>query len=301
MINLDDLPYKHILDKLYDGVYVVDRERRIIYWNDGAERLSGYSSEDMVDSHCWDNKLLHVDGKGVNLCHGYCPLMKTIDDGQDREEEVFLHHRDGHRVPVSIRVVPLYDSGNEIIGAVEIFSDNMVDMNVMAQIEELQRLAMLDPLTELGNRRYAQQQLDAVFGMYGRQKTPFGVLFIDIDYFKQINDQHGHDAGDRILKMTAKTLSRNVRSFDVVGRWGGEEFICIIKNVDENQLGTVAEKLRMLVAESSISLGEKPLAVTISVGGAIVREDDSPTSIIDRADQQMYHAKNTGRNRVFIG
>ncbi len=95
--------YREILDNLYDGVYFVDRERVVNYWNKGAERISGYSAEAMIGHSCSDHLLNHVDADGVSLCQDRCPLAACMSDGLPREAEVFLHHADGHRVPVLVR------------------------------------------------------------------------------------------------------------------------------------------------------------------------------------------------------
>jgi PAS domain S-box-containing protein len=112
-----------LLDSIFDGVYFVDAERKITYWNRGSESLTGYSAREAVGKHCYDNFLMHVDEAGCALCTNGCPLSSTIHDGQRRQAEVFLRHKLGHRVPVCVRVAPLMNASGQIIGAVEVFSD----------------------------------------------------------------------------------------------------------------------------------------------------------------------------------
>jgi len=294
--------YKSLLDNLYDGVYFLDSERRITYWNKGAERLTGYQASEVVDCYCRNNILMHVDEEGTLLCgENLCPAVKTLQDGQPHEDEVYLHHKQGHRVPVSIRVSPILSPGGRVIGAVEIFSDNSTRVESKQTIEELRRIALLDPLTEVGNRRYIDMNLRFRLAEQERYGWPFGVLFLDIDHFKEINDLYGHDKGDDVLKMTARTLSNSLRSFDTVGRWGGEEFVAVIINVNAEQLHVVAEKLRAMVEQSSITNGSRTVRVTVSIGATVAREDDTPESLINRADQLMYHSKSSGRNRITLG
>ena len=116
--------YKEILDNLYEGVYFVDVNRRITYWNKGAERITGFQSHEIIGRHCYDNILNHIDDNNKQLCMEGCPLQQTITDGQQRETGVYLHHKDGHRVSVAVRTIPLYNH-KKIIGAVEVFvNDN---------------------------------------------------------------------------------------------------------------------------------------------------------------------------------
>jgi PAS domain S-box-containing protein len=219
-MTLGDTFFKKLLDNLHDGVYFVDRERRITYWNKGAERISGFSAGEVVGTHCWDNTLLHVDGEGCQLCMGQCPLAATIEDGGAREADIFLRHRAGHRVPVSVRVSPIRDGEGRILGAVESFSENSAKNAALDRLVELQELALFDPVTGVGNRRYAEVRLRAALDAQLRYGWRFGVLFLDVDHFKEVNDTHGHDTGGRVLRMVAQTLGGTLRSVDEVGRWG---------------------------------------------------------------------------------
>jgi len=292
--------YKAILDNIYDGVYFADRSRKITYWNKGAERISGFESSEVIGRSCSDNILMHVDSKGINLCKSACPLAKTIHDGKTRETEAFLHHKNGHRVPVVIRTTPLIDSQGRIVGAVEIFNDNSSQVALRQRFNELQEMALYDDLTGIANRRYIEMNLKTRFGEMRRYGRIFGVLFIDIDHFKKINDTYGHDIGDRVLKMVADTLVSNLRSFDILGRWGGEEFVSVVVNVNEKLLSSIAYRFRTLVEQSSFSLETVALRVTVSIGATLARPKDTVKTLMKRADRLMYRSKQAGRNRVCI-
>jgi PAS domain S-box-containing protein len=157
--------YKHLLDNLYDGVYFVDRDRRITYWNRAAEELTGFSADEVVGRCCFDNLLNHTDHCGEQLCHGRCPLHFTIEDGVSREADVFLCHKQGHRVSVSVRAAPIYDDQGCIVGAIEIFSDNTAKLNAQESSARLaQALGKLDSANlqlrkELGDRQRAEEAL----------------------------------------------------------------------------------------------------------------------------------------------
>ena len=297
-MNTDALFHQYILDNLYDGVYVVDPDRTIIYWNNGAERITGYGSPEAIGKRCFDNLLIHVDGKGLNLCHTQCPLAQTISDGKLREQELFLHHKDGHRVPILVRVVPLRGPDNRIVGGIEVFSDNTSRLMLRHRIDELERANMLDRLTNLSTRDHVDAQMTSELAKMQRYGWPFGVLFIDIDNFKHINDTYGHEIGDRVLKMVASTLSSNSRPFDTIGRWGGEEFVAILVNVNTAQIYDIADRFRMLVEQSKLFIRPAVVQVTISVGAAVAQPEDSIAGLIDRADKLMYQSKLAGRNRV---
>jgi diguanylate cyclase (GGDEF)-like protein/PAS domain S-box-containing protein len=296
-MHSQDHLYRDLLDNLADGVYFTDREGRVIYWNKGAERLSGYTQSEVIGRRCSDNILMHVDASGVALCTSACPLQTSIQDGQLHEADIFLHHKGGSRLPVHVRVSPLRDDSGNVIGAVEVFSDNTSKTQIAERLAQMERLALLDTLTGLPNRRYLETQIHSRLEEMRRAGWAFGVLFMDIDNFKKINDSFGHETGDRVLKMVAGTLDANCRFFDTVGRWGGEEFIAVACDVSARSLTEIAERFRVLVAQSALT-DLRSLSVTISIGGTLASSDDTPESIVSRADANLYRAKNSGRNCV---
>jgi diguanylate cyclase (GGDEF)-like protein/PAS domain S-box-containing protein len=297
--NISSDFYATLLDNLYDGVYFVDRERRITLWNKAAERITGFTRGEVVGKRCADNVLRHVDQRGNCLCESACPLAYTLDDGQPRSAPVFLHHKDGHRLPVAVGVAPITDKQQNIVGAVEIFRDNSATVAALEHLKELEDLAYLDTLTKIANRTYLENFIVGKFNEFRRLGWSFGVIFLDVDRFKQVNDTFGHQTGDLVLKMVAQTLLKNCRSFDLVGRWGGEEFICVISKLkDADQLMATAERLRALVESAWISLPDCSLHVTISLGATLARLQDAPETLIHRAHELMYRSKTEGRNRV---
>jgi diguanylate cyclase (GGDEF)-like protein/PAS domain S-box-containing protein len=298
---MDDGFYRNLLNSISDGVYVVDKERKVVFWNEGAEAITGYGRSEILDTHCYNGKLKHLDQLGNDLCRGKCALALTIEDGGSRQEEVFLHHRDGHRIPVSIRVSPVKDVDGVVVGAVEIFQDVSSRIADIERIEQLQKMAFLDTLTGIASRRYLEMRLKDRLAEMERYNWKFGVLLIDIDHFKLVNDTYGHVVGDRMLTMIAKTLSSNTRSLDLVGRWGGEEFLALIASVDPTHLAAIGNRYRVLVEGSSLPMPEgPPLRSTISLGGTLARGEDTVGSLLERADSLMYRSKVSGRNRVSL-
>jgi diguanylate cyclase (GGDEF)-like protein len=224
-----------------------------------------------------------------------------MEDGQPREAVVYMHHRDGHRVPVSVRTSPLTDENGAIIGAVELFTDiSNLSANEL-RVRELEKMALLDNLTQLANRNYLEKELQSRFEEKTRLGAAFGILFIDIDYFKRFNDMYGHGVGDGIMKIVANTLVTNARPFDLYGRWGGEEFIGIIRNCTAAELESIGNRVRLLVENAYLIQGQEELRVTISLGATMLRDDDTMESLIRRADALMYASKRDGRNRLTIG
>jgi diguanylate cyclase (GGDEF)-like protein/PAS domain S-box-containing protein len=292
--------YKKLVENLYDGIYFVDKNRKIIFWNKGAEYITGFKESEVKGRFCYDNILNHVNDDGCALCWNGCPLQKTNEDGITREVCVYLHHKNGHRIPVSVRAVAIYD-GDEIIGSIEVFKDETENRKILENLGEFETQALYDSLTGLRNRRYLEAYIGSKINEFETLEIPFGIAFIDIDKFKDFNDVYGHDTGDEVLKMVARTFTGSIRNTDVIGRWGGEEFVAVFEGVDELNLLHLSEKIRMLVETSSIKYNDENIRVTISVGATIFKKDDTGESAIRRADLLMYQSKLGGRNKVTVG
>src|SRR4030067_121926 len=143
---------RNLLDILFEGVYFVDRDRKVSYWSKGAERITGYKEQEVLGLRCRDSILMHVDERGERACGRSCLIAESIREGEAREADLYLLHKDGHRVPVSIRVAPIVDPGGRIAGAVEVFSDNPTKDTTTRLIAELRGMGLLGPVTERGDR-----------------------------------------------------------------------------------------------------------------------------------------------------
>ncbi len=297
---IDDRQFRILADQLFDGVYILDRQRRIIYWNRAAEQITGFHRDEVVGMNCWDSVLIHVDEQGRSLCSGgACPAARVMRTGDVIEEEVFLHHKQGHRLPVRTRILPMRDASGQISGAMEVFRDITSQISAREEIAELERLSLLDTLTEIGNRRFVEAQLHARLDELERYGWVFGVLFCDIDKFKPFNDQYGHKVGDQVIKVVARTLAACVRPSDLVGRWGGDEFLAVITRVERWQLYAIAERVRSMVQASRLPTGaQRELGLTLSIGAALAQPGDNAERVVERADRLLFRSKREGPNRV---
>jgi diguanylate cyclase (GGDEF)-like protein/PAS domain S-box-containing protein len=289
-----------LLQAMSEALYVVDRGRRITFWNPAAERLTGFSADEVIGRRCRDGILNHVDEEGQPLCHAHCPLLGTMLTGERHEAHLFLHHRDGHRVPVEISAAALTGPDGTIRGAVEVFHDDSRWRDTAAQLDAAQAASLTDPLTGLGNRRMLDAALQRHQSDRSRYGHPFAVLFADVDLFKGVNDRHGHDVGDQILQLVAATLHDCVRPGDTVGRWGGEEFLVIAPVATRAEAGALADRIRNLTAASWLQTGEGTLAVTLSVGAVLATDGETGSDVVARADAALLRAKAAGRNRTFV-
>lgn len=295
-MNNEEL-YLNIINNLRDGIYYVDTDRRVLFWNKAAQEITGYSSDEIVGKCCPQTMLNHIDENGRPLCSVGCPLFATLADGKQRRDRVFVRHKDGYRIPIFVNIFPMIKDG-KIIGAVEVFTQDSPTVYEDDLVEKLSNIAMHDNLTKLPNRRYLESFMQYKMEEFQRFGRLFAVLFADIDNFSRFNNEYGHYIGDIVLKNIAEGIKRSVRRNDLVGRWGGEEFVGIYSVSSESDIQIIGEKLRMIVHGTDVIHNGKQLNVTISVGITVVRTYDSIESLVERADLLMYKSKKAGKDRV---
>jgi len=289
--------YLDIINNLQDGVYFVDSNRIIQFWNNAAEEITGYTADDVVGKSCPQTMLNHIDDKGRPLCVVGCPLYATIIDGAQRIDKVFVRHKNGHRIPIIVNISPVYED-DKIVGAVEVFTQNSPKVYEDDLVERLSGIAMHDNLTLLPNRRYLESFLDYKLSEFSRFGKKFAVMFADIDNFGSFNNNYGHEVGDAVLTNIANSLMRSVRGSDLVGRWGGEEFLGIYTLDKDYETPIIGERFRHLVGNTEVVHGDNRLNVSVSVGITMVRPGDTAEDLVVRADHMMYNSKKTGKNRV---
>jgi two-component system cell cycle response regulator len=164
--------------------------------------------------------------------------------------------------------------------------------------QSLEHAAVTDSLTGMYNRRYFDDALTEYLTAFRRIGKPVGMVILDLDHFKKVNDTHGHDVGDEVLRHVAECLRVFTRYHDVVARLGGEEFAILSPNISERQLHSLADRIRQAVSQLNVKTGNVTLRVTISAGLAIWDGVESGEELYRRADKQLYEAKRQGRNRV---
>ena len=290
--------YKGILDNLYDGVYFIDKNKKITYWNGAAEKITGYKKDEVLGVHCREDILFYSKDEVVNLCKGQCPLFETFGDGMMRETQVYVQHKDGHKVAVLMRAIQVRDTEGAIAGVLEIFTDNSPKITHHDKIGDLEKVALIDTLTGLANKKYLETAITSRIGEMQRYGWQFGIISMFADDFKNMNELYGREVGENALKIIAKTLINSSRPFDMIGRWGGGHFVAVIANVNENSLFAVSNRFIALVEQSHLNIGSKIIRITLSAGAAIARPQDTMDTILARAEKLMNESADHGGNRL---
>ncbi len=223
---------------------------------------------------------------------------------QFHPQEVIIEPVKFKSVPIALILLAKAEPfQSENLKQLAIFTQSLaVALHNALEHEQLQKLAALDPLTGILNRRFGMTRLHEEYSRSIRRGTPLAVLMFDIDHFKQVNDAYGHVAGDRVLRNISTMIRQGIREGDILLRYGGEEFMVILPGASKTDAYTIAERVRHIVRENKTTYGENQISVTISVGldsmpeTAIASEQD----LITNADEALYRSKNSGRDKVTI-
>ena len=282
---------KTLLDAVGEGIFGIDTDGAIVFWNPAAERILGYRASEVLglDAH----QTIHGQHPdGTPHPRQECPVLRAMLENKIiARKESYFHHRDGHLIPVLLTATPVPGSG-----AVVVFTDIT---QIKAMQEELRHQAETDPLTGLANRRRFFTALLLAGERVARKGDRCAVLMLDLDHFKAVNDRYGHAVGDAVLRSFAEILRDSLRSSDLAGRVGGEEFAVLLPHTDLAGALLLAERIRHAVASYCRVPQHPELRMTVSIGASeLLPEDPSPEVALARADAALYRAKQEGRNRV---
>jgi diguanylate cyclase (GGDEF)-like protein/putative nucleotidyltransferase with HDIG domain/PAS domain S-box-containing protein len=292
----------YLLESVYDGYFVIDADLRIVVWSRGAENLLGHGIFEMLGK-TWTSRLLgYLTEEAQTLPEPLCPMHRVLHGAGPQASELQLERADGRVMRAELQSIPLLDEAGRLHGAVEILRDlTRCQRRAPQALRELRLAATRDALTSVANRRELETRLAEMMVHHERHPDePFSVIFLDVDYFKNINDTHGHAVGDQVLIDIARLLQRETYSGEIVGRYGGEEFVILCPGTDLPAAVRRAERLRTAIRTTHLGSIELP-RITASFGVAQLEPGDNAESLLRRADQALYHAKQTGRDRTSSG
>ena len=279
----DLLDVRMLLDSVKDyAIFALDRNGRITLWNSGCQRLTGYSTDEILGTSVAE---LHHDAL---VCQ---ELPRALARGR-QEHERWMYRRDGSRFWADSVVTPILDSGGRLRGFSVVARDTTwrkrLDEEREGLIARARHLARSDDLTGLPNRRRWHEELDREMARARRSGAPLCVAMVDLDEFKEYNDTHGHLAGDDLLARTGAAWAQAVRATDMLARYGGDEFSVILPECPLDEAKVVVERL----------CGATPHPVTCSAGIACSNGTEPAEGLVRRADDALYQAKRGGRDSI---
>jgi len=300
-----------IVDRTHAGIFVVDRDMQVVLWNQFMEMHSGRKAEELLGKNLFD-EFPELPRKWLTRKVKNVFILKNFSF-TSWEQRPYLF-RFPHNRPVTggvdcmrqdCTLMPVKNTAGEVeyvcFTLFDVTDTSIYQQQLQALTRELREVSNRDGLTRLYNRRYIEETLCREFKRARRHAQPLTVVLSDIDHFKQVNDFHGHLAGDEVLRVVSHRLLDSLRDTDILGRYGGEEFLIVLPNTGIEGGKVLGERLRQAIESEPVNIDDTRLEVHISLGITELREDSFDyEQLIGEADQALYRAKEAGRNRAMV-
>jgi len=286
--------YRLVLEELLTGVYLVDCEQKVHFWNSGAERITGYLCQEMIGrpmpEHTFSSK---ADNRPAADSEN-SPLVEAIREGKPIHTEAYLRHKKGHRVPVRLRAIPIRDGQNRLIGAAACFDENSSVSEWNRRRVKLAEFGCIDDDTGVPNIEFIMTQLRECLDAYDKHHIPFGVLCIEVDHMEDLHASYGQSAAANIMRVVAQTLENSLRPTDWLGRWTDKRFLAILAEYGAADFGKIGKRLQKMVSCSETDWWGDKISVTISFGGAAARQGDTIELLLERVQKSLPEVASSG-------
>jgi PAS domain S-box-containing protein/diguanylate cyclase (GGDEF)-like protein len=275
--------FRSVLESLQTGVYLVGRDGKILFWNDGAERITGYRRHDVIGRTCRESVLAQCNQQHCVLCGVACPLTGTMHESKSSPALMFFRHKDGHRVPVQVRSVTIRGEKGAAVGIAESFDEQSSPSERENREHNLAAHGCLDAITSVMNQALIQSYLREHLAFFREYDLPFGILSIRIRDLQQFRLAHGREAADDILHVVAETMKHTLGTAGFLGRWTDDQFLVIVPNCSVAELNQSGDNLETSVNSSEIKWWGDLLSVTVSMARTMVQAGDTQELLLERA------------------
>lgn len=283
--------YRQILDSLQIGVSVLDLERKIVFWSDGAEQVTGYTRIDVLGHYCTDNILHHCNQTSCEMCTEQCPIGAALHDGKPVETISFLHHKSGYRTQAHVWAIPLRNKNGSIIGVIQTFEGDNAVHGPDPNDRSLKEHGWLDDVTGLLNQAMMRSHLRETLGTFNELHIPFGVILLEVCGLDHFRARYGQGAARSILQVLARTLRNTVWPTDFVGRWSEDRFLVILMGCSGDALHAVAGRMLRMMASATIMWWGEELSVAVSLGRAAAQPGDTIESLLQRTYEAVIRSQ----------
>jgi diguanylate cyclase (GGDEF)-like protein/PAS domain S-box-containing protein len=292
--------YRMVLDSLPVAVCAVDREGKVILWNDGAERVTGYLRQDVLGRLCTEAFLEHADTDNNPMEGNALPLVETMRDGKCLTLRASLRKKSGQSVGVHVRTVPLRGDDGRMHGAAELFEEMITKTPTDRRHNKLAVAGCVDQLTGILNHSMILARLQESLSLHKVYPVPFCALCISIDGLAKIRERFGQAAVDATLHVVAQTLESALRPTDYLGRWLEQEFLAILTECNESDVPRVGDRLRKMAQRAHVNWWGDTWGVTISIGATPVQDMDTAGGMVSRAEEGMRKSSDAGGNQIVV-
>jgi diguanylate cyclase (GGDEF)-like protein/PAS domain S-box-containing protein len=278
--------YRDILDALQIGVGVLDLQKKIVFWSDGAEQITGYARIDVVGHLCTDNILQHCNQNCCEMCAEKCPISTALHGGKPLETITFIHHKSGHRTPVHLWSIPLRDNHGSVIGVIESFAGE-VSNGPHPNEQRMREQGWLDQVTGLPNQAMMQLHLRETLGTFADLHIPFAVVAVEFHELDRFRARYGREAATAMLQVLARTLRNSVWPTDFVGRWSESRFLVILCGCGKDALQAVISRMQRMMSNANIVWWGEELALKVCIGYSEAIDGDNVEALVRRAQQPL--------------
>lgn len=278
---------RNILESLLTGVCVVDMQKKIVFWSNGAERITGHLRHEVIGHSCNAKAVLHCQQSGNEFCSEECPLARAIKTAQPADASGFLQHKSGYEVPVRIRAVPVHNLHGSIIGAVESFETlEQSELNHM----EKSLPGSVDDATGAASATQTKTHLRHALAAFTARHVAFSILRFRILRLDQFRAAFGPGAASSLLRVIARSLGGDLWRTDTVGRWSEDEFLVILNGCGGESLPAVRERLGRMLANDSIEWWGERRSLPVAIGETTAQAIDTLETILERTQKSLDHA-----------
>lgn len=288
-----------IFNSIQDPFGIIDRDFNIIKVNESYAKMRGWTINQLIGKKCY--KILR---NRKNVCED-CLVQKTFETARPCYKEKPLTTKNGNHIWIEIYTYPILDKEGNVTNVIEYTRDITKRKRMETErdilIDKFQTLSNTDDLTGLYNRRALLEKLEEEIKRAKRYNSKLSLLLCDLDYFKEVNDSFGHDVGDKVLQIIANLIHKSLRDIDILGRYGGDEFLIILPETSIKGAKHIAKRILYIINKQKININNfKNIKTTMSIGITEFNPyKEDIKSFIKRADNALYMAKDKGRNRVY--
>jgi len=279
--------FRNVLDSLQTGVCMADRTGKILFWNQGAERITGHMRHEVVGRFRRETILGQCNGQGCVACGATCPLTRTMHEGKPQEARIQLRHKKGHPVHVLMRLVPIRDARGSVIAIAESFDAQNFARERERNRNTLAAHGCMDDITDVPNHEFTRFHLSKNLASLAQYQLPFGVLVIQVNRLEHFRSAYGRQAADAVLRVVAQTMRNAFRPSDFMGRWADDQFVAILINCANSGVEHTCARIRKMVTCASLRWWSDELTVTTSVGYASAQAGDTIESLLQRAQSKL--------------
>ncbi len=278
---------RSILESLPAGLCVVDMQKKIVFWSDGAERITGHLRHEVIGHSCVSETLLHCDQPGCEFCKEDCPVARAMKTSHPVEAIGFLHHKGGYEIPVRIRAVPVHNQHGSIIGGAETFEEMQSSARANHGDDGPSLPGCVDDATSVASPTLMRSHLGETLAKSVELQVPFGVLCLRLEGLPHFRASLGPEAASSLLRVVARSLESTLWTTDVIGRWGDDQFLVILNSCRDEALPSVCERVRRMLAGDGIEWWGERRSLPFSIGQATAQPDDTVESLIERAQKSL--------------